>query len=175
MARHALLRILGPILVGVTCGACASYSNVRFAPAIQDTDLRGEADDVQAHITVAWRGIEEREGVPELRFRIRVDNPGPTPFTLVPAEFELLDAALTSFGTVDSDDLPVVVEAHHSATFDIAFPARESLERFDLGVLTLRTRFQGHRWSWSTTFQRVEPPPPAGPSWGFGVGVGFEL
>jgi hypothetical protein len=155
--------------------ACASYSNVRFAPAIQDTELRGEADDVEARIVVAWRGIKERDDVPELRFRVRVENPGPTPFTLVPAAFELLDAALTSFGDAATDALPTAVEPGGSVTFEIAFPVSgaKALEGFDLSALTLRTRFQGERWSWNTTFQRAVrayDDPYYEPHWGFHFG-----
>ena len=173
MARQARFRALGPLFLAVAGGACATHTNVRFAPAIQDSDLRGEANDVQAHVAVAWRGIEERDGVPELGFRVRVDNPGPATFTLVPAEFELLDAGLTSLGTVGSDGIPVLVEAGTSATFDITFPARESLDAFDLSVITLHTRLQGSRWSWRCIFERLPPEPGPPVSFGFGASVGF--
>lgn len=167
-------RTIGSILLGLACAACASYSDVRFAPALQDTDLRGEADDVQARVTVAWRGIEEREDVPELRFRVRVENPGSTPFTLVPAGFELLDAGLNSFGLAATESLPVAVEAGEATTFDIAFPVPgDPLARFDLSALTLHTRFQGQRWSWNTTFHREERVPSSGPHWSFGFGAVF--
>lgn len=166
----------GALLLGLGCASCASYSDVRFAPALQDVELRGEDDDVQARIVVAWRGIEEREDVPELRFRLRLENPGPMPFTLVPAELELLDGALSSFGPALTENMPTLVEPGGSATFDIAFPVSggTTLASYDLSTLTLRAGFQGGRWSWSTTFQRVEVPAPS-PAWGFsfGVGIGF--
>jgi len=157
----------------VTCAACASYSNVRFAPTIQDTELRGEENDVEARIVVAWRGIKERDDVPELRFRVRVENPGPTPFTLVPASFELLDAALTSFGFAGTENVPIVVETGGSATFDLAFPVpgAQGLDGFDLSALTLCTRFQGERWSWNVNFQRVVYDDSySQPHWGFNFG-----
>jgi hypothetical protein len=169
----AWIRVLGLLLLAGAGGACASYSDVRFVPPIQDTDLRGDANDIQAHVVVAWRGIEERDDVPELRFRVRVDNPGPAAFTLVPAEFELLDAALVSLGQA-SPGAVAVVEPGQSSTFDIAFPVASSLDDFDLSAITLRTRFQGQRWSWSNTFERVlhhDDGPPV--SFGVGVGVGL--
>lgn len=169
---------LGAVFFWITCAACASYSNVRFAPAIQDTELRGEANDVQARIVVAWRGIKKRADVPELRFRVRVENPGPTPFTLVPAGFELLDAALTSFGFASTESVPAAVEPGGSTTFDLAFSAlgAKTFKGFDLSALTLRTRFQGERWSWNTTFQRALSQyndPYYQPRWGFHVGWVF--
>jgi hypothetical protein len=131
---------------------------VRFAPAVQETELRGEADDLQARIVVAWRGIGELDEVPELRFRVRVENPGPTTFTLVPAGLELLDGALESFGPPREENVPVAVEPGQAATFDVAFPPPpgRSLDDLDLSALNLRTHFQGGRWNWSTNFQRVE-------------------
>jgi hypothetical protein len=161
-------------VLAIACGACASHSDVRFAPAIQDTELRGEADDVQARIVIAWRGIAQREDVLELRFRIRVENPGAVTFTLVPAEFELLDGALTSFGTASAESVPIAVEARSSTIFDLAFPVpRAALEGFDLSALTLRTRLQGERWNWSTIFQRAVPVhhDPYCPPWSFHFGV----
>lgn len=174
MASRAT-RVLGTLLLLMTSAACASYSHVRFAPAIQDAELRGEANDVQARIVVSWRGIKERDDVPELRFRVRVENPGPTPFTLVPAAFELLDAALVSFGFALTEALPTAVEPGSSATFDLAFPVPgpKALDQFDLSALTLRTRFQGERWSWNTTFQRAVrayDDPYYQPHWGFHFG-----
>lgn len=175
MNERSPWRVAGLLLAAISCAGCVSYSRVRFTPAVQDTELRGEADDLQAHVVVAWRGILEREGGYELRFRMHVENPGPTTFSLVPAEFELLDAALNSFGIVAAADLPVAVEAGRSATFDIAFPvgAAPPLENFELGALTLHTRFQGGRWSWSTTFQRFEPHPYPDPYWPWPVSFSF--
>ena len=173
MTIQAGSRVLALLLLMSGVGACASYSDVRFAPAIQDTDLRGEAGDLQARVAVAWRSVEEREGVPELRFRVRVENTGPTPFTLVPAEFELLDGALSSFGPPRAVDLPVVVDSGQSIPFDLAFPVPgEGLGAFDLSSLTLGVKLQGGRWNWSTTFQRAEPPHDHSP-WSFNFGVGW--
>lgn len=170
MASRAV-RVLGALLLAWSGLACASYSNVRFGPATQDTELRGEANDLQARIVVAWRGIHSRDDGLELRFRLRVENPGPTTFTLVPAAFELLDAALNSFGFADTGTLPVAVEPAQSATFDLAFPvpSADALDAFDLSALTLCTRFQGDRWNWNVIFQRIVYEDPY-PHWGFSFG-----
>jgi hypothetical protein len=162
---------LGVLLLAGAGASCAAHG-VRFAPAVQDTDLRGEADDLQAHVAVAWRGIQDQDGISELSFRVRVENPGRTPFTLLPAEFELLDGALTSFGVARIESLPVAVEAGQAATFDLAFPAQPGLSAFDLTALTLNSRFQAGRWNWRTSFQRApdEPSP-----WSFGFGVSWFI
>ena len=78
----------------------------------------------------------------------------------MPAEFELLDAALTSFGVASAEDVPVAVEPGRSASFDLAFPvpAARTLASFDLAAVTLRTQLQGGRWAWSTAFQRAGYP-----------------
>jgi hypothetical protein len=149
-------RLILAALVGLGAG-CASLPDLRYAPGLQEVDLRGDDGDLQARIVAAWRELRERDDVPELRFRVRVENPGATLFTLVPAELELLDAALTPFGPARTDDLPVAVEPGQSATFEAVFPVPEGkeLDDFDLSALNLRTRFQGGRWSWSATFQRA--------------------
>src|SRR6185295_17333881 len=67
------------LLLASLGGACASPS-MHMAPEVRDTDLRGDANDLEAHVVVAWRGLQERDGVTDLRFRVRVDNPGPTSF-----------------------------------------------------------------------------------------------
>ena len=167
--------VFGVALLALFAAGCASTPKARFAPAVQETELRGEADDLEARIVVAWRGLEELDGVPELRFRFRIENPGPTLFALVPAEIELIDARLSSFGVVRTGELPVAVEPGGAETFDVAFrtPEGSRLEDFDLSQLTLRSRFQAERWSWSTTFQRVEPVYDGGESpvhFQFGVG-----
>jgi hypothetical protein len=161
---------LAPILAALLGAGCASTPHLRFAPAVQETELRGDTGALEGRIAVAWRGVVEREGAPELRFRLRLENPGDTPFTLVPAAFELLDGALTSIAGERVDDLPVALEPGGSSVFELAFPVptRAALEALDLSSLTLRTSFQGGRWSWSTSFQRVrrDPYDPYDPYWG---------
>lgn len=171
------LRVLGAVLLGLGCASCASYSSMRFVPALQDVELRGVDDDVQARIAVACLALGEQAGVPALHFRVRVENPGPTPFSLLPAEFELLDAALSSFGSASTALVPTLLEPGGSATFDLAFPvpAGTELESFDLSTLTLRARFQGGHWDWSTTFQRERPYREPSPAWGFGFGLSIGL
>lgn len=174
MTRTSWSSVLGLVLLTLPLGACVSYSSLRYAPAIRDTELRGEADDLQARMLVAWLGVEERDGLSELRFRVRVENPGDTPFTLVPLEFELLDGALTPFGAARAENAPAAVEAGGEATFELAFPVpRGELGDLDLGVLTLHARLQDGRWEWSTTFQRDAPE--RNSSWGFRFGVSWIL
>lgn len=170
------VRGLAAALLALLAAGCASYSSTRFAPAVQETELRGEADDLQGRIVVACRGIEDVDGVPELRFRFRIENPGPTLFALVPAEIELLDAGLSSLGVAGSDALPVAVEPGQSETFDVVFRAPEGKELgdFDLEALHLRARLQAGRWDWNTSFQRVERVHDSyGPPVSFSFGVGW--
>jgi hypothetical protein len=170
---EALLRLLLPGLICL-CAACTSLPDLRYAPGLQEVDLRGDDGELQARIVAAWRELRVRDDVPELRFRVRVENPGATVFTLVPAELELLDAALTPFGPARTDDLPVAVDPGESATFDAVFPVPEGkeLDDFDLAALNLRTRFQAGRWSWSATFERAIHHP-HDPYWGSPVHFQF--
>ncbi|MSR62531.1 MAG: hypothetical protein EXS08_08805 [Planctomycetes bacterium] len=168
------MRALAVLLLVLSLGSCASsYSSLRFAPAVQDVDLRADTGEVEARLVVAWRGIRSVEDGHELRFRVRVENPGFLPFTLVPAEFVLLDAALEAFGPARVE-LPTAVDAGGTQTFELVFsvPGASGLERFDLSALTLRLRFQGGRWSWSSTFQAAVLRPVGDPYWGFGLSLG---
>ena len=166
------------LLIGTSCAA-PWYQDVRFAPSPQEIELRGDTNDLEARIAVAWLGFGEREDAIDLHFRVSVENPGFTPFTLVPARFELVDGALVPIGVVSTEAaaVPVAVQPGRSTTFDLAFSVadEEELARFDLSVVMLRMRLQGERWSWSTNFQRVElaPYPYYGPAWHVGIGVAF--
>lgn len=159
--------------LALLCASCAARdSAVRYAPAVQHAELRAEGGPVEARLLVAWRGIRADAEARELRFRVRVENPGFVPFTLAPADFELLDGALESFGPAQVE-LPAAVAAGATQTFELRFrvPGADGLERFDLSSLTLRLRFQGERWSWSATFVRAARPPDYDPCWEYGYGV----
>jgi len=170
MKRTVHGRAVRVLALALACTACASsYSSLRFAPAVQDVDLRADSGAVEARLLVAWRGIGG-DGGEELRFRVRVENPGFLPFTLAPAEFELLDGALQTFGPARAE-VPVAVEAGGTQTFELAFRAPGGLAGFDLSSLTLRVRFQGGRWSWSASFTRTARAPDHDPYWEWGYGV----
>ena len=173
MTGRAWVRALGTLLASFGAACSSYYDNLRFTPPVQDTDLRGEDDDLQGHVAVSWIGVADPEGVPVLRFQVRVDNPESTLFLLDPAEFELLDANLTSIG-VACPEGPLVVAAGGSTIFDIAFPstAEKGLEAFDLDTLTLRVRLQGGRWDWSTPFERAYPEVYVDSSWGWSSSSG---
>jgi hypothetical protein len=178
MCLDASLRACGAVLLASLSGGCASYSDVRFEPAVQDVELRGEAGDLEARVVVAWREIAEPAAGPELRLRVRVENAGDTPFTLVPAHFRLLDAALVPFGPARIPDLPVSVAPHAAASFELAFPAGEtSLAERDLSALHMRSELQSGRWGWSTYFQRDEGAygHPAPSPWSFHFGAGWHF
>ena len=166
-------RALAGLLLVAASAACASTPSLELVPEVQDADLRGEDGGLEARVVQAWLGLAEPESGLELIFRARVENPGPTPFTLVPAEFELLDGALVSFGLARIEALPVLVEPGDSATFDLVFPLPPGagLASYELSTLTLSSRLQGGRWNWTKSFTRVEPHPHPSPfSFGFGVG-----
>jgi hypothetical protein len=167
--------IAGLLLAGLL-GACASTPRLELAPAVQDTDLRGEDGGLEARVVLAWLGVAAPETGLELCFRMRVENPGPTPFTLVPAQFELLDGALVSFGPPRTEALPVLVEPGRAETFDLVFalPPGARLQDRDLSTLTLGVRLQGGRWSWSKSFTRVVPHPHPAP-FGFSFGAGWVV
>ena len=150
-------------LLVVSSSACSSYPHVHLEPALLSAELRAEDDAPRAHVLVAWRGFGEHGGVPELRFRVRVEDPGPEPFALAPAEFELLDGQGRSLGVARGVELPAAVEAGRPLRFELAFPAPpgRDLASFDLDELTLRVRLQGGRWAWDAVFEhdyRSEDP-----------------
>lgn len=170
MKRPVHGRALRVLVLAFACAACASSTpDLRFVPAVQDVDLRADSGAVEARLLVAWLGVGAVEEGSELRFRVRVENPGFLPFTLVPAEFELLDGALQSFGPALAE-VPAAVEAGGTQTFELAFRV-PGLELFELSSLTLRVRFQGGRWSWSTNFARAARAPDYDPYWEWGYGV----
>lgn len=160
MGERAAWRASGVFLAVCLAGACVSYSDVRFAPPIQDAELR-DGSEVQARIAVAWRGVEEHDGGYELCLRCRVDNPRAEPFAIAPAEFELVDAALAALGPARAQDLPVAVDPGREATFDLRFPlpAGRTPDDPDLSTLQLRVSFDHARWHWSTSFQRLVRAP----------------
>jgi hypothetical protein len=152
------------LLLGLATG-CSSIASLRYAPPIQDVELRDAAPE--ARVVVAWRGARERDETPELRFRIRLESLGSSTFTLQAADFELLDAALVPFGPARAETLPLTVAPGQTATFDLAFPVPAGKEprELDLSAVSLHARFQEGRWSSSTTFQRVVYEPYYDPYW----------
>jgi len=149
---HALALLT---LAGVA--ACASPPDVRLAPALQDAELR-EGDVMAARVVVAYLGVYERDGAPELGFRVRVENPRNEPFALAPAQVELLDAALLPLTPLGLEQIPREVPPHGDVTFDVGFaaPRGTELAQLDLGLVSLRLRFQNGRWSWNPTLRRYE-------------------
>jgi hypothetical protein len=166
------------ILLAALVQGCASYSSIRYAPSVQDVELRDESNALQARIVVAWRGIQDVEiddrDTYEFRFRLRVENASEKPFIVAPVDFVLLDGALRSIGPARVSSPTESVDPGKSATFEVGFPVHEGKrpDDYELSALNLRVTFQDGRWSWSADFQRVEYEP-YGPSFGFGVGVGL--
>ena len=149
-------RLFAAVLAVLSCWACASYSELRFVPPLQDAELR-DGTAVKARIAVAWIGAFAQGDGYVLAFRVRVDNPGPDAFELEPARFELLDAALAPVGEAQIDALPQAVEGGKDASFEVAFylPKERDPDSENLGALQLRAELDGNRWSWVTTFNRV--------------------
>jgi hypothetical protein len=150
-----LTRLVAAMAV-LLCGACASYSEVRFAPPLQDAELR-DGTAVKARIAVAWLGAYQQGDGYELCFRIRVDNPGPDAFKLEPARFELLDAVLAPVGQAQIDALPPAVEGGEVASFEVTFhvPKERDPDDENLSALQLHAELDGNRWAWVTSFNRV--------------------
>lgn len=169
------MRRIGLVALALLACGCASYSSVRFAPKVQDVELRDEGT-LEARVVVAWQGIGQREVEGEQRwelgFRVRVENPTTTPFHLANAEFELLDGALANFGPGEAPGMPASVEPGQEVTFDLRFvlPPDRDPGAYDLSTLNLRGSLQSGRWNWTTNFQRIEEPY-AGPFWGVSFGV----
>jgi len=173
-------RLLALGLVAALAGACRSVRDLNLGPSVQDTELRSAPDALEARLIVAWRGLRTVEGGYEFRFRLRIENPADTPFTLVPAEFELLDANLASIGLQSPEATPVMIPASGSDVLELVFPVatKAELRAFDLTTLTLRMSLQAGRWNWSTLFRRGEvaygePWPWWGPTWHVSIGWAF--
>lgn len=178
MVSSTLPRALAALALAWLGAACRSVPDLRLAPAVQDTELRGESSGLEARLVTAWKGVYAVGEAFELRIRLRVENPGDTPFTLVPARFELLDGSLASIGRAAPADLPVAVEAGASALVELSFgvSSRAALAALDLSALTLQVALQAGRWRWSPTFRRVESvyvhaDPWPWPYWHFYTGV----
>lgn len=169
---------LAVLAAALLAGACRTLPDLRLVPPVQDTELRAEGGPAEARTVLAWRGLDDEDGAPRFRFRLRLENAGDTPFTLVPAEFELLDATLATIARAALEEGPPTVLPGAIAVYELVFPLpdAEALAPFDLDTLTVQSRLSAGRWSWSTTFQRAEtvavPPDPSWwPSWHFSVGV----
>jgi hypothetical protein len=176
--RHFALRIPALLLASLAGGACTSYSHLRYDPVVQETELRGEANDVQARVAATWREVDEDGDVVSIRFRIRIDNPGPTLFSLVPATCELLDAELNTLALAEPEGLPDALEPGTGAGIVVVFLLRDddALAEADLSTLTLRTGLQGQRWSWSSVYPqavRASDHGSSGSAWNFGFGATF--
>jgi hypothetical protein len=173
------------LLAGLAGAGCTSYPTTNFAPAVQNVELRDD-QRTQARMFLSFRGIDEQSDARVLHFRVRVESAGTETFTLQASDFELLDAALTSFGPAYADVLPLTIPPGNTATFDLAFVEPAGQERtLDLSVLSLRVRFADGRWNSTTTFERVERYaygypysypyyPNWGPAWSFHAGVAWS-
>lgn len=94
------------VLLASIALACHAPPHLSLDPELVSTEVRGEDDALLARVVAVWRGTRLEGGVPELRFRVRVENRGSVPFMLAPAEFELLDSESVSLGTVRGLGLP---------------------------------------------------------------------
>jgi len=174
-------QIPGILLALALAAGCTTYSEVQFAPKVQDVELRDEGT-LEARVVVAWQGVHRREIEGrerwDLRFRVRIENPMATPFVLTGSEFVLLDGALAQLGTAEEESLPPLVEAGQASTFDLVFLLPEGRDpgSYDLSALNLRGSLQSGRWAWSTNFQRLDYDgyygyPYPYPAWGVSFGV----
>jgi len=145
--------------------ACATRPHLYFDPEVLDAELRGKDGHVEGRLVAVWRGVGEQDGVPELRFRVRVENRRDVPLKLVPAEFKLLGSESIALGKVRGAGLPDAVESGGSVTLELAFPlparATRALEQRDF---TLRVRLDGGHWEWNAEFQYDYQS--GDPSWG---------
>jgi hypothetical protein len=176
MSRAASIvrRACAALLLASVAASCASYTSVRFAPPIQDVELRNEGPE--ARLAIAWREVAAAAGAHELRFRLRFESLAATPFDLASSDFELLDGGLEPFGPPRAEGLPARVEPGASVTFVLAFPPAEGRElgEHDLSAVCLRARFADGRWTSSTSFQRevaAYHDPYWDSPWRFHVGV----
>lgn len=174
---------LGP--VAFLLQACTSYASYRFAPPLQEVELRTQdGSSAVARVLVSSRGIVEgeRDGrdAYALAFRLRVENQGDVALVLDTGELQLVDARLATIGPARVEPAPELIEAGSQANYLLSFPLPDgkSPDDFDLSALNLRIALRGgdQLWTWSASFQLLPRDdyyhdPYWGPAWGVSFGV----
>ena len=160
-----LLRLSVALGLGLL-GACRSspWYDYRFSPAPLEAQVTSEADpSAQVRALVSVIGISRAtEGRPDaVEVRMRLENIGRQPATLIEDSLSLVSADLESFGkasvhpTVDRTVPPGATKV-----FDISFPLPESHQPKDYNLRGLNLRwalsFAGREVTTGATFQRDE-------------------
>ena len=154
------------LLLGLCACTTSRYYDVQFAPAPLEMQITTQANpQSQARALLSVRGIARATDTEPARaeMRLRIDNLGPTPLTVLPESFNLVTADLESFAPAQFVG-PVAprVEGSSSSTFDIHFlvPPGKSIDHFNLRGLNLgwSVDFDGTKITTGATFSRVEWP-----------------
>lgn len=191
--RHAALHAMKilPLFALALCSACASYGQVRFQPNPLAVELAPSAAEGAAdegglgRALVSVRGI--RELAPDAGYaidvRLRLDNEGTAPLTLLAERCELVDGSLEPLAApqvsrreaAGIDPARVLVVAPGaSGLFDLTFPFRADRgpDAADLSGLHLGWAVEsaGRTLHQSATFERARRDD----GYGYGYGYGFS-
>jgi len=147
------VRALTSILVAGLAAACASVPHLHYDPALLSTEVCASGVAPGARAVLVWRGFRERD-VPELTFRLRLENTASAPLDLAPAVIELFDGTGTSVAVASTAGRPPRIDAGSSAVLELSFPVAlpRKLAELDLQDLTVRVQLLDGRWSWEAHF-----------------------
>ncbi|MFN0244098.1 MAG: hypothetical protein ACKVWV_14500 [Planctomycetota bacterium] len=173
------------LVVALSSGCASSrWYDYRFAPAPIEVEVAAAAmTGTQVRTLVSVLGIarESAAGRDQAEIRMRLENLGTVPATLVESGLSLVSADLQSFGPgelVQSVDTPsaLTVPPGGHAVFDVHFalPGGQKPSKLDLSGLNLRWTldFAGTSVTTGATFQLqyFEVYDPWYPRWSVGVG-----
>jgi len=175
--------------------SCSAYSDYLFSPSVHDVEVRDPSEELLARVLIAPRGIARRKSGQgsriDVRFRVRLENRSRESLELVPAELELVDANLESFGRPEV--IPVTSRtggeeetgAGAKSLYMLFFPFPEGRTPSTMDLHTLRLRIglrhnrelllptatfeRVHRYAYDPYGYRYYP----GVSWSVGIGYGY--
>jgi len=159
-----ILSRLLPLALLVPLSACEStWYAARFAPAPLEVELRADGEpSAQARALLTVAGIRRAdEGLPaQVVVRLRLDNLGESPLSLVPEGFDCVSGDLVSMGAPSLDQDPGQPLARgESRTWTISFPMPEGRTPEDLDWRGLNLKwtvaFGERRVTTGVTFERV--------------------
>lgn len=175
-----LARVLALSLLPLATSCVGKYYDARYGPQTTEAQAAASRPDAQARSIVSYIGIrraDEATGAPpQVEFRLRVENLGSVPCTLVQHSLQLLSGTLEPFGAaqLSSPDAPVIAPGA-SANYEVLFPPPEgrAIRSIDLRALNLRWAidFDGETTTNGMTFERIGPEYWDSPR--FSLGVGF--
>lgn len=150
-----------------SCTASRWYDD-RFTPAPLEVQVETAAvAGAQVRTLVSVLGVERaKDGAPDrVVVRMRIENLGTAPATLVTSELELVTADLATFDLASVEPPEVApIQAGESAIYDLTFPVPDGKRARDLNLRGLNLKWAtafgndpgGPKVRAGASFQRVE-------------------